>query len=109
MVRIFKWLAVITLIFAIMAGILSGYLSTETPKYSFESRDFSWLSAINWWVLGVISAIFIFGFARILECLESITSILKKTEVDTTSQSLGNAGTKLSKLSGYTMSSPSRD
>lgn len=112
MVKVFQWLAATTIVLAVIAGIVSGNLSGEEPKYSFEDKEFAWLAAITWWVSGLISAIFILGFARVLECLESMTYNLSRIESAISIQeptsskpSLGNSRASLSKLSGYKFSS----
>lgn len=111
MVKVFQWLAVITAVLAVIAGIVAGILLGDEPQYSFEDKEFAWASAIAWWISGAITGIFIFGFARVLECLESMTYSLGKIEAAVSAQnpeiqkpSLGNSRANLSKLSGYKFS-----
>jgi hypothetical protein len=99
--KVLEWLALITIVLALIVGIVAGN----------EGGEFEWIPAITWWVSGIISAIFIFAFSSVLDYLKSIantlhrieTAVARSTDSAPPAAPLGNSKASLGKLNGYKM------
>lgn len=76
--RLLYYSAIVTFVAGIIAGLVYGNVEIE---YTFiEKSAFVWQIALTWWVAGAISAVFLLGFAQIVEYLSIIINKLNDFE-----------------------------
>lgn len=80
MVKTLRGLGIAVIALAIILGIVSGNVYAPEPLRSYEDKEFLWSVAIMWWAGGIVSSIFIFAFATLLDNMETMSRRLLEIE-----------------------------
>ncbi|CAM3742917.1 hypothetical protein COLU111180_06155 [Cohnella lubricantis] len=103
--QVLKGLSVITIVLAIIVGIVQANQSIELLG-DYYDVPFRWGLAFTWWVSGVVTGILVYAFGVVVDHLQDMSYSLRiiSSSHETPSQpapSLGSSKASMDKLKGF--------